>query len=89
MIINHIIIRIPDSVTRIGDRALSQTALITVEIPSSVTILGNSALSDNPNLISANIPNSVTEFGGFMFYGCKSLSATLPSSIESLERNIF
>ena len=84
------IIRIPDSVTRIGDRALSQTALITVEIPSSVTILGNSALSDNPNLISANIPNSVTEFGGFMFYGCKSLkSVTLPSTIESLERETF
>lgn len=83
-------IRIPDSVTRIGARALSVTSLITVEIPSSVTVLGNSALSDNPKLVSVAIPDSVTEMGTYMFFNCKALkSVTLSSSITTLGRETF
>ncbi|MFA5341980.1 MAG: leucine-rich repeat protein [Clostridia bacterium] len=84
------IIRIPDSVTRIGARALSVTSLITIDIPNSVVKLGDSAFSDNPNLVSINIPSSVTEMGVYMFYGNSSMTtAILPTMITELGRETF
>jgi hypothetical protein len=76
---------IPNSVTRIGDGALSDCARLTsVTIPNSVTIIGVSAFSYCQALTSVIIPNSVIIIGDGAFYTCTSLtSATIPNSVTS------
>ncbi len=55
---------IPDSVTSIGNYALSYcTGLTSVTIPDSVTSIGNSAFYGCTDLISITIPDSVTNIG--------------------------
>lgn len=42
------------------------------------------------SITSINIPNSVTEIGGFAFYGCRSLtSVTIPNSVTEIEHGTF
>lgn len=61
-------ITIPNSVTTIGDSALSGcTALTNVTIPDSVTTIGETAFSGCKSLTSIKIPDSVENFSTFSF----------------------
>ena len=61
-------IRIPNSVTSIGDYAFSGCSRLTsVNIPNSVTSIGNWGFSDCTALTTVNIPNSVTN--NFQYFG--------------------
>jgi hypothetical protein len=75
-------ITIPDSVTRIEERAFSGcTSLASVTIPGSVTSIGARAFEKCTSLASIAIPDGVEVIGGGMFRGCTSLaSLPLPKS---------
>jgi len=79
-------IKIPDSVTSIGDNAFYEcTSLASLSIPSSVTSIGNFAFYGCSSLTSIAIPSSVTSIGDFAFYECTSLaSLSIPSSVTSI-----
>ena len=74
---------IPDSVTRIGERAFYYcTSLTSVTIPNSVRSIGKWAFSHCTSLTSVTIPNSVTSIGDGAFASCTSLtSVTIPNSV--------
>ena len=82
---------IPDSVTKIGNRAFYYYASLTsITIPDSVTSIGNSAFSGCKSLTIATIGNGVTSIEEAAFYNCKKLkSATIGNSVTSIENNAF
>jgi len=84
-------IKIPNSVTTIGNSAFSGcTGLTSVTIPNSVTTIGNSAFDNCSGLTSITIPNSVTSIGNYAFLGCTGLtSVTIPNSVTSIGNCTF
>lgn len=64
---------LPNSVTEIGEDALSNTNLESFTIPNSVTTIGNSAFW-GCKFTNITIPNSVTTIGVGAFTECKNLS---------------
>ena len=68
-------VKIPDSVTSIGDSAFCGCASLTnIEIPDSVTSIGGSAFYGCTNLTEVKIPNSVTYIGSEAFKDCNNLT---------------
>ena len=84
------VVRIPDSVTSIGDSAFSWCkALTNIEIPNSVTSIGDWAFGGCSSLEEINL-NSVTSIGDRTFLGCKRLtSVTIPNSVTSIGYETF
>ncbi|MEE5993896.1 MAG: leucine-rich repeat domain-containing protein [Oscillospiraceae bacterium] len=84
-------VAIPDSVTRIGNRAFSGCSSLTyVKIPNSVTSIGERAFWGCSSMTSVTIPNSVTSIGYSAFSGCSSLtSVTIPDSVTSIGSDVF
>jgi len=80
---------IPNSVTSIGNNALSSCYLLTsVEIPNSVGEIGSQAFSSCSELTSVTIGNGVTSIGSYAFYYSSKLasvtiSATTPPTLGS------
>jgi hypothetical protein len=68
-------VRIPGSVTTIGERAFGGcSGLTSVRIPGSVTTIGARAFEGCSGLTSINIPASVTTIGSYAFQGCIKLT---------------
>ncbi len=84
-------IKLPNSVTRIGDDAFYDcSSLSSVTIPNSVTSIGDDAFYNCYRLSSVTIPNSVTSIGDDAFYNCLSLSSvTIPNSVTSIGDDAF
>ena len=82
---------IPDSVTAIGDMALSGCrSLQSITIPNSVKSIGKSAFEYCNNLSSIIIPDSVTAIGDKAFYNCQSIKKiTIPDSITAISNMAF
>ena len=80
------IIRIPDSVTSIGEWAFSGcSSLKQINIPDSVTCIGNGAFYGCSSLQQINIPDSVTSIGDSAFSDCHSLQQiNIPDSVTSI-----
>ena len=79
---------IPDSVTRIGDRAFSACEINRVTLGKGLRFIGESAFGGN-NLTEIVIPYSVTEIGRTAFRQNKLTSITLPESVRHVGRNAF
>lgn len=79
-------LRIPDSVTSIGDYAFSELkGLKSVTIHDSVVTIGKEAFSGCVDLSSVSIGNSVTSIPSGCFAFCKSLtSVTIPNTISKI-----
>ena len=68
-------LRIPDSVTTIGDYAFwGCYSFTSVTIPASVAIIGDGTFQHCENLTSITIPNSVMNIGNFVFSNCTNLT---------------
>ena len=82
---------IPDSVTTIGNYALSYCdSLTSVTIGNSVTTIGNYAFYGCTSLTSVNIPDSVTTIGSYAFSNCDSLtSVNIPDSVTTIGEGAF
>ena len=77
-------VRIPDSVTSIGDYAFSSCVnLGSIRIPEGVISVGEYAFSGCTSLQRVDIPNSMLGIGGYAFQGCQNLrSAHISSDIN-------
>lgn len=77
---------IPNSVTRIKERAFSScTNLTSVTISDSVTRIEDHAFSGCRNLTNVAIPDSVTNIEAFAFSSCTSLTyVAIPDTVSSI-----
>ena len=81
---------IPDSVTRIGDRAFFRCESLTdIVIPDSVTSIGDRAFTNCRSLSEVVIPDSVTSIGDRAFYGCSFPYNLKQELISRFGRKIF
>ena len=78
-------LKIPNSVTSIGDNCFQYCNLSSLEIPNGVTYVGYGSFKFNQNMTSVTIPNSVTFIGGWAFGGCNALtSVAIPNSVTEI-----
>ena len=84
-------ILLPNSVTKIGERAFLQcTSLTSIDIPNSVTEIEEGTFWLCESLTSIDIPNSVTKIGRNAFMGCTSLtSIDIPNSVTEIGEVAF
>lgn len=80
-------LRIPNSVTYIGNSAFSGCSLLEkINIPTSATFIGNTAFYFCRLLTSINIPTGVKSIGYGAFQNCNSLSSlTLPEGLKTID----
>lgn len=84
-------IKIPESVTNIGEEAFEYCQNVTsIIIPESVTNIGRVAFESCENLTSVIIPQGVTQIEESTFSGCSSLSnVTIPKGVTSISNSAF
>ena len=83
-------INLPEGLKVIGENALYDCDLESLEIPNTVETIQNGAFIDNINLKSIVIPNSVKTIGFSLFLGCKKLaSVKLSDQITEITKQIF
>ncbi len=84
-------IRIPDSVTYIGQEAFyTCDALASVRMPTNLEFLGTYAFYSCRALTSIYIPGSIGEIGEYTFYGCRSLRAVyIDGLLNNIGKNAF
>jgi len=84
-------IKIPESVTNIGEEAFEYCQNVTsIIIPESVTNIGRVAFESCENLTSVIIPQGVTQIEESTFAGCSSLkSVTIPKTVTSIDQSAF
>ena len=76
---------IPNTVTKIGDRAFTVCPFTAITIPNSVTSIGGNAFYGCRGLTTVTIPEGVTSIGGSAFEECANLlSLTIPNSVTSI-----
>ncbi len=77
-------VKLPSSVTEIGEYAFAYTALPEVTIPEGVTTIGASAFAYT-NLTEVTIPEGVTFIGDSAFKNCTSLTeVTIPEGVTTI-----
>lgn len=77
---------IPDSVTRLGQRAFSNCGnLANIRMSNNVETIADYAFEGCTNLESISLPEGVTSIGHRAFYSCGNItSITIPDSVTSL-----
>lgn len=67
-------LRLPDSLTKIGQYAFEGCGMKTIDIPKSVQNIGDGAFSGCVNVSSLNLAEGVVSIGDYAFSGCVNLS---------------
>lgn len=83
---NCINLRIPDSVTEIGEGAfMNWKALKEIAIPDGITVLNDYLFKNCSSLSVLTLPTKMKSIGKEVFYGCYSLKIlTIPEGIKKL-----
>ena len=84
-------VKLPSTLTYIGEGAFSGTAITEIEIPNGVSYVGGFAFKDTA-IKSLTIPKSATSIGINMLVGCnsiESLELPLTENIYGNERSLF
>ena len=84
------LVRLPSSAMReIGSEAFAGARFEAVWIPEGCTAVGAQAFADNPYMIAAVLPSSLTEIDDTAFTGCDKLTLIVcsESAIDYAERN--
>lgn len=83
-------VTIPNTVTKIGGSAFSNTSISQIDIPNTLTYLGSGAFNNCKSLRSIIIPDSVKGTGSLVFAGCLNLNhARLGNGLTEIENNNF
>ena len=83
-------VKIPDTVTYIGDWAFAQTGLTEIELPAGLTTIGEYAFYGCYDLASVEISSGVTSIGAGAFMNDTSLAeVTIPSTVTSIGADAF
>lgn len=84
-------VKIPNSVTKIGQYAFSSChSLESVTIPESVTFIESYAFQHCEKLQSIILPSSITNISAYLFYNCAGLkSVTIPNTVEGIGSSAF
>ncbi len=83
-------LKIPDSVTSIGDYAFSSCAFTTISIGSGITSLNDHEFYNCSKLTTLNIGSGVTSIGEYAFRYCTALTELyIPSNVISMTDNAF
>lgn len=83
-------VKIPNSVTNIGDRAFVGCKIKNIDIPDSVTNIGESAFWQCYYLKKIDLPSGITKISEATFALCYDLKAVgIPKSITTIEPNAF
>jgi len=82
---------VPDTVTSIGDEALSGCSVLSgISIPSSVSSIGYEAFQGCSSLLSVVIPDGISSIRQALFRNCSSLiSVSIPDSVTLFEYGAF
>ena len=80
-------LNLPSSLEFIGDYSLCRIKVSSIVVPENITELGNSSLAECPELISVELPSTLTEIKWYAFKGDHKLKtvtckAANPPTIE-------
>lgn len=82
-------VKLPSTLTEIGDYAFFHSSVVPSIIPEGVVTIGRSAF-EGCTLTSITIPNSVTTIGANAFFECVNLtSVTLGNGVTSIGNHAF
>lgn len=83
-------VKIPSTVTAIGEGAFFDSGITEIEIPESVTTLGDFVFSLCKAIQYVKLPNSIKKIPRRTFHGCQILPyIEIPAKIESIEELAF
>lgn len=83
-------LRLPATLTAIGEGALMDSRIEDVTIPAGVTKIGADAFAQCRNLTHVELPAGLSEMADRTFEGCEMLAeVTLPGSLRSIGRRAF
>ena len=81
---------VPDTVTKLGNYAFSESGIKTITMSKGMTTLGSSAFAFCTELTAIEIFDGITKLDYYMFDGCTSLKTViLPNSITSFQTYVF
>ena len=83
-------IKLPKTLTRIGDAAFAECGLTSVKLPEGVISLGANTFIESHDLKKVILPSSLTWIGRYAFSECTSLeSIVFPKSLDSIGEGAF
>jgi hypothetical protein len=77
-------VKLPSTITKIGDYAFNWVYINEIEIPSSVVEIGENAFSYCEILKSVKISENVRSIGKEAFYGCDKLDVMIDNSKDNI-----
>ena len=87
---NKPVTKLPDGITKIGDRAFYSKNLKLTSLPVGVTSIGTYAFYNCTHLALTSFPAGITSIGTYAFYNCSSLtSVTFEGTPSSIVSNAF
>lgn len=83
-------LKLPNNITSISPLACYNTTITELKIPKHCTYIGHDAFSDNEDLVTVDLGNSLVELGDSAFSNCISLvEVIMPNTIEKVGNRIF
>ena len=82
-------VKLPTSITTIGERAFSQTGLYAINFPDSVEKISNQAFCYTGSLKFIEFGNKLTSIGTSAFYGCSLTNFSFPNTLKSIGASAF